>query len=157
MDTIGAPHPDRADPGGQDRVIRRVKDAVAEAGQDHQRQQAPVARCQPEPDGRRREEPQTQQEDAAGAEAVDQKACRGLREAGRDVEQRHQQPEVGIADPERLLEHGKQRRQYKLIEMAEEVRRADQADDLGIAPQPGRGLPHRPTPLVALDDPQAGR
>src|SRR3546814_14584614 len=55
-----------------------------------------------------------------------------LADPGRRRERHHQHAELDIADAERVLEHREQRRQQQDVEMTEEMRDADQADDLGV-------------------------
>ena len=68
----------------------------------------------------------------AGADAIDQKADRDLKDARHDVECDERETKLGVADAEILADDGKQCRQNHQIEMADEVHEADHADHAHI-------------------------
>ena len=72
---------------------------------------------------------------ARGTVAIDHEAGRCLSQ-GRDREQgRHDETEFGVAVAEFLAQPGKQRREYEVEKMADQVRVADYRDDAGIVTQ----------------------
>jgi hypothetical protein len=111
-----------------------MEDAVAEPCEHHQQQQDRVARPDPDQPDRKTEERKPGDQDAAGAEPVDQKADRRLGERRDPVQKRDRKAELDVVDPELALEQGKQRRQQQDVEMAEEMPDPDQAHDLEVVP-----------------------
>ena len=128
--------PAAADGTGQDGVIRRVIDRI---GQPHQREaadQRPIGRDDPGQRHAAGAHHQPADQEPPCAQPVDQES-RGRLENRRDhVEagDHHGQPLIAhrvIHQHER-----EQRRQHQHVDVAREMRAADQADDLGVA-RPG--------------------
>jgi hypothetical protein len=83
----------------QDRVVGRVIDGVAEAGDRPQGDQQPEGRHHPGDRNRPGAEHHAGDQHPARPHAVDQEARRRLQGGGDDVEGRKRQPELGIAHP----------------------------------------------------------
>ena len=65
-------------------------------------------------------------------DAVHQKTRRGLAQRGRDVEHRQREAELRIAHAVEFADERKQRRQHQDVEMADEMRRADERNDASV-------------------------
>ena len=129
----------------QQRIVGRVKDGVAEAGDAVHRDEDPV-RIDDAGDriGDAAHRQARDQHDAR-ADAVDQESDRRLQHAGDDVEDGQRQRKLGVADVEVGAHEGEQRRQQQHIIMAHHMRGADGGDQprLGRADRPdGNGLRH---------------
>ena len=143
VDREGAAHAPLLDRAREDRVVGGMEHAVAQARDHHQRDQHRIARKQADQTDRQAEQGEPGDQDRAGAEAIDEEPDRRLGQAGDAVQHGERQPERGVADAELVAQQRKQGRQDQDVEVTEEVRRADQADHLEIAPGAGDG---------ALDD-----
>ena len=132
---VGMAEPRRADLAVEQRVVGRVKDAVADAPDDGETGQHPVAGADRVTECRNAEQRQPAEKNRPWAEAVDDETRQRLHRTGDDEENRHQKAQLGIADVKLFLQPGKKRRQQQLAEMAERMGQADQSDDTGIAAQ----------------------
>jgi hypothetical protein len=63
---------------------------------------------------------------------IDEEARRRLAYPGGGEEKAHEKPELDIGNPEGLAKKRKERRQRELKKVADEMRRADEADDASI-------------------------
>jgi len=124
----GAAEPGRSDAACQDRVVGGMKYAVADPGQGHQRKESEIAGRQSHQGDRAAHGPETDEQKDPGAEAIDQEADRRLAQRGRQILDRQQQAEGGIADTEFRREQRKQRRQDDAVEVREEMAAAHQGD-----------------------------
>jgi hypothetical protein len=115
--------------------VDRMEDAIADAGHDGEQQQHRVMRAGREAEGRSGQQTEAGEQDRPRAEAVDDEARQRLHGARDDEEDRHQEPELRVADRERFLQPREQRRQQELAEVADAVRDADEGDQ-------GRVLAH---------------
>ncbi|MCX5824741.1 MAG: hypothetical protein NTY86_14895 [Deltaproteobacteria bacterium] len=111
-----------------------MEDAVAQTGNQCQRQQHPV-RCrqsrQDNAPGHGRKPPQ---QDPVCAVTINEKSGHeGLPESGGAVEQGSRQAEFRESDPENGMEEGKERRQRQLHHVADIVSGRDRCDDRRIA------------------------
>ena len=107
-------------------MIDRVGDALQRRGAENPR----IERKQPDGDVCRAAQRQTADQHAARTVSVDGVSHRGLHDAADDVHHRDDQAKLDKAQAEALLQHGKQRHQHEIVEMADEMRRADQAERL---------------------------
>ena len=121
----------------EQRVVDRMKDAVADAGNHRESEQHRIAGARCEAEGGDGEQGQAAEQDRARTEVVDDEARERLHAARDDEEDRQHEAELGEADVERVLEQEEERRQQQLAEMADAVREADQAHDLEVGT--GRG------------------
>jgi len=94
-----------------------MEHAVANAHQNHEREEPVDARYQPAAEHAAREKRDAAQQHRPRAEAIDREAGAELAHPARDVERTHERPERGIAHVELGLDERKQRRQRKLEEM----------------------------------------
>ncbi len=124
----------------QQRVVHRMEHAIADARDHRPQRQQRVARAGREPERRGAEQGEPGEQHRTRPEAIDRKTRGGLHHARDDEEDRHQQAELGVADIEGLLQPRKQRCQQELAEMADQVRQADETDQVGIlSGRPRRG------------------
>ncbi len=114
-----------------------MEHAVAEAGQQRDRQQQPVGGHEPGERDRGREQCHAAQEDPERAHPVHQEPGQGLADSGRAVEDAHRQPERHVGHTEHGLQQRKERRQDQLEEVAEEVRHPDETDHSQVAAETG--------------------
>ena len=123
----GAAHARGRDRRGEDGVIGRMEDAVADCRHrdetEHDREGGREA-DQPEAEG---DDDQPRRQHQPGAEAIDQEADRHLADGGGGADHGHHDAELGIADVEGVFQKRKQRRQRQPVEMAHEMAGADQA------------------------------
>ena len=134
MDAERPAEPGTVDGCAQNGIIGGMEHAVADAGGRHQDQHQPVGRGEAQRGHGGAHDREAQQQEPAGAEAVDQEAGRHLGGAGRDVEQGDQEAERGIAHVELVAQEREQRRQRQGIEVAHGVAGADQGENLHVAP-----------------------
>ena len=130
-----APEPPMLDPGRQDGVVGRVEHAVADAHEDHQDEQRPIAGREAGGGDRRAHDPQADHERPSGPEAIDQETDRRLEHHGDQARHGEQEAEGGVTDRQLLAQERKQRRQHDHVEMGEEVPGGDERQDLGVAPR----------------------
>ena len=135
VDAVRAAEPFRRDRGVEDGIVRRMEHAVTQAEEHRHRQQEPEGGHDPRDRRRSREERHAPQEDTPRAEMVHEEARARLPQPGGREEEAHQEPELDVGDAERLAEEREERRQGELEEVADEMRRADEADDAHITPQ----------------------
>ena len=69
------------------------------------------------------------------AETVHDETGERLADAGYDEKYAHQQAELRIADGKGILQPGEQRCERKMEKMRSAMGKADQADNLGVAPE----------------------
>ena len=136
-----------ADAGGidraaEDRVIGGMDDRIAQPRQHRQQRDLPVFGREPHPRDRQRHQRGADDQEAARAVAVDQKADRRLDHGRRPGHQRHRQPELGVGHAKGLLPHDEHRRQAQLVVMRQEMAAADQGIDPAVAAQ-GRQSQHQ--------------
>ena len=116
----------------EDRVIGRMIDAVRNAEQREHRDQQPERRDKPDDREAHRAEHEARDQHRARTDPVDQEARRRLAQRGRDVEGGQREAEFGVADAVELADERKQRRQHQNVEMADEMRRADERNDARV-------------------------
>ena len=122
VDREGATHARIRDAGGQDRIVGRVVDAVGEARDEGGGKQHRIARVEAEGHEGRAAEAQAAEQDAPGADPVDERAHRRLGDARDQAEQRDGEAEFDVADAEFGLEDGEKRRQDQNVNVAQPVR-----------------------------------
>lgn len=132
MEAVGAAVAGAAHARGENGEVGGVEHAVAEARECGQREQHPELRRQPGQGDRGTEQRKPAQQHRPRRKAVNQEARPGLRDAGGDVEDRHQRAELGVAYREGLLKMGEERRQRELVEVARAVGEGGQPDDAGL-------------------------
>jgi hypothetical protein len=131
---------------GEQGIIRRVIDGVADSHQPEHRNQHPIGIYH-----RRHRETECAEQQTGGkhesrVDAIDQEAGRRLQQRRGDVEGGDRQRNLGVADAERVLHLAQDRRQQHAVHVAHEVRHGDQGDDLGVAARPGLGGRQGATP-----------
>ena len=125
MNREGAPHALLVDAGRKHGVVGGMVDAVGEARNRCCKQHRGIAKGEAEQHECRAAEAEAADQDALGAEAVDQETHRRLRQAGDDAENGDREAELDEADAQLFLEDGEQRRQHHDVEMADEMRGRD--------------------------------
>jgi hypothetical protein len=135
MCAVRMPQARRADLAVEQRVVDRVKHAVAHTGDDRTAGQHPVSGAQRITKSRQADQTQTQKQNWPRTEPVHRKARQRLHHTRHDKENRHQPAQLDIADRKLALQPGKQRRQQQLAEVADQVRRAHQADNARVLPK----------------------
>ena len=108
-------------------VVDRMKDAVADAGDDREERQHRVARARREAECRRGEERDAAEQDRTRAETVDDEARHRLHRARDDEEDGEQDAELGVAGVEGVLQPREERRQQELAKVADQMSQADKA------------------------------
>jgi hypothetical protein len=101
---------------------------VGDAGDRHQRQQRPVKRQHSDQQENHALEQDTRDENTPGAVTIDGEAHGCLRQPADQAEQRQCVAKLGKADPVYVDQDREQRRQQQQVEMAQEMRAADQGN-----------------------------
>jgi hypothetical protein len=117
------------------RVIGGVEHGVAAAGKHRAGHQARVVGCGSQHQCRSAEQRQPREQHRTRADAVDHEAGQRLPDAGHDEEDRHQEAQLGVGQPERGLNPGEQPREDEVEEVRHAVREADQADHARVLAQ----------------------
>jgi hypothetical protein len=125
----------RGDAPVEQREIRGVEHAVAEARDRPRRQHHREARGTREREARKPKQRHSAAEHAQRAEAVDHEARERLAHAGDHEEHHHRGAHLREGEPEVAHQPGKERRQHEVEESARRVREADQRDDLRVVAQ----------------------
>jgi hypothetical protein len=113
-------------------VIRRMEHAVADAADDDAGDEKPPGGGERKGGVAEYHQRQTDRQHQLGAVSVDQDAGRHLGDAGRQCAQAHHQADLGVADAEILVEEVEERRQAHQVEVAAEMARADEAENLRV-------------------------
>ncbi len=108
-------------------------DGIRQPGEHHQPNERRVERQHTDHHEDQRFHQQADDKNHARTNAVDEKAHRRLRQGRGDAESGDGQTKLGEADAVDVAQQWKQRRQRQQIEMAEEVRRANKPNDLGVS------------------------
>ena len=137
MRAVGAAETGRSDAGRQDRIIGRMEHAIAQAGDYGERRQSPEVGSKPVKQHRDGIHPQSADQHPCRTEPIDDDTGRGLHQPRGCVHQAHHDAELGIPHAERTLQQREQWRQHDLVEMAHEMRRADEADDSDVLRRDG--------------------
>ena len=116
----------------QQRVVGRVIDRVADAGEREHRHQHPEGIDQARDHECAGADQQSGDQQDARAQPIDQKADRRLQHGGHDVEGGERHPDLGVAHAIFRAHEGQQRRQQQDVIMRDEMRRADRADDARV-------------------------
>ena len=121
-----------ADRGAEDGVVGRVIDGVGETEEGVGDDEQPVAGQQRGDQQRHGAQQQAAGQHGARADAVDHEAGRRLQERRDDVVGGERDADLDVADAEGLAHRAEDRRQKHQVEVADEVRRGDQGDHLGV-------------------------
>ena len=119
-----------------------MEDRVADTRQQRQHNDLPVGAGKAHRRHRQGHQQGAADQERPGAIPVDEKPHRGLHNRRGRRHHRHDQTELGKGDIESLLPGDEQRRQAELVEMRQEVARAEQQIDPGVAAK-GEQLWHR--------------
>jgi hypothetical protein len=118
----------------QQREIRRMKDRIADAGDDRRGKQARIARRQRQHQTGDAQRADAEHQHRARADPVDHESGQRLADAADDEEHGHQKAGLGVGQREVRHQPREQRRQHQVEEVRRAVRQPDQADHFGIAP-----------------------
>ncbi|MEZ5826218.1 MAG: hypothetical protein R3C97_16275 [Geminicoccaceae bacterium] len=132
VDGKGPPGARAAHPPGEDGIVGRVIDGVADAADDHGEQQCAIARQDADQDEGQSGKGLSECQDERRAEAVDGESHGRLKGGGDQVEDGDGDAELGRRIAEFGRKNGKERRQGEDVEMRKEVGDGDEADDLDI-------------------------
>src|SRR5258706_2394095 len=124
-----------ADAPVQQGKVRRMEYAVAQAGHAGKEDQHRIILAGGEPQRGDAEQGYAAEQYAQGAESIHDKTSQRLANAGHDEKDAHQQAEFRVTYGEGVLQPGKQRGEREMEKMRGTVREANQADDLGVAPE----------------------
>ena len=144
MQAEGASEAVRIDLGGKDREVGRVKDAIAECGENRKRQKHPIGRCEGHQQHSACHGDDPEQHQTVAAPAVNQNADEGLTDTRDAVEQGNDEPECRVADAELDLEQWEQRTQDDLIEVRKQMRESAQANHQRVGTSRNLWRGHRP-------------
>ena len=117
----------------EDREVDRMERRVAQPGEGCGQQQPAIALRHRTAGSRCNETAERREQHGPCADAIDQEPRQRLADAGDGKEECHQQTEFGVAQPEGLREHRKQRRQQHVKEVRGAMRQPDQRDRVQIA------------------------
>ena len=135
MHAIGMAQARTADLAVEQRVVNRVKNAIAQPGKYHKAGHHPVAGADRITKSGNTNQGQAGKEYGTRAKTVHHKARQRLHRTGHHKKDGHEKAKLGIADTEFRFEPGKQRCQQQLAEVADQMAGADQADHAGVRPQ----------------------
>src|SRR5258708_11945749 len=131
----GVPEAGHADTPVQQGKVRGMEYAVTQAGHAGKQNQHRIILAGGQPECRHAEQGNAAEQHPQGAKTVHDETGERLADAGYDEKYAHQQAELRIADGEGLLQPGEQRGERKMEKMRSAMGKADQADDLGVAPE----------------------
>ena len=127
------PQPARFDHGTKYRVVRRMKHRVGHPNQHHRAKHPRIHRKQPDRHVRPATQHQPGHQHAPRAETIHRIPHRRLHQPADDVEKCDRQTKLDEINAQPGPQHRKKRDQHKVIEVADQMRRADQRQrpDLG--------------------------
>jgi len=139
VDGEGVPQPGRGDAPVDERVVRGMEDAVAQARDRGRGHQPGIACRRGERQARAREQRHAAVEHAQRAEAVDHESRQRLPDPRDHEERGHQRADLREREAELRHQVRKQRRHDEVEEVRGAVRETNQRDDGGVVAQAGRG------------------
>src|SRR6185295_745336 len=119
----------------EQREIRRMEYAIAQPGHAGKQNQHRIVLTRGQAERRNAKQGNAAQQYAQGAKTIHDESRQRLAYSGNDEKYAHQQPQLRITDGKSILQPGKQRSKGKMKEMRSAVGEANQADDLGVAPE----------------------
>ena len=137
MYAVGVAQPVSADFAVQQRVVDRVKNAIADAAHNCKRGQHPVTGADGIAKCSSTQQRQARKQDRPGAVAVNPKTRHRLRGTRHPKKQRQQKSQFGVAHAKFSFKPREKRRQQQLAEVADKVRNTYQAHHVGIGAQGG--------------------
>ena len=124
-----------ADAPVQQREVGGVKYAVTETGHAGEKNEHRIVLAGGQAERRNAEQGDSAEQHTQGAKTIHDESRERLADAGHDEKYAHQQTELRIADGKRIFQPREQRGEGEMEEMRSAVGKADQADDLGVAPE----------------------
>ena len=135
MHAVGVAQTRRADPAVEQRVIDRMKHAIAQSANHGKAGQHPITRAPGVAECSQANQRQTTEHHRQRTQTVHHKAGGRLHRAGDHEKNRHQKTKLGVAHAKFGLKPRKKRCQQQLAKVTDQMGHAHQTNDAGVLAQ----------------------